>query len=97
MFRGEKSYFMSATYDDYQKRLLKQTFMVKESDILVFKNYSTLLSGVKQDNFFLDSTVLEEVDELKKTIIDHVDKEIFEHPFIVFMAKQDEQFINDLR
>ena len=35
-FHGKKTYFMSATYDALQKKLLKQTFLYGETDILEF-------------------------------------------------------------
>ena len=33
-FHSEKSYFMSATYDIVQRRLLSQTFKIDEKDML---------------------------------------------------------------
>lgn len=50
-FHGEKTYFMSATYDDLQKKMLKQTFLIKPQEILLFENLSSLITGVKKDDF----------------------------------------------
>ena len=52
-FHGEKTYFMSATYDAYEMRLLSQTFKCEEADILVFENLLTLVSGIEQADFVL--------------------------------------------
>ena len=61
IFHAKKTYFMSATYDAYEKKLLQQTFIYPESEIIVFENLLSLVSGVKQGDFDLKSEVEKEV------------------------------------
>ena len=56
-FHSEKTYFMSATYDAYEKRLVNQAFAYPESEILAFDNLLTVVSGQQQEDFDLKSEV----------------------------------------
>ena len=97
IFHAKKTYFMSATYDAYEKKLLQQTFIYPESEIIVFENLLSLVSGVKQGDFDLKSEVEKEVPQLKSSLLSLVKKELELRPFIIFMAKQEQDLVDELQ
>ena len=88
---------MSATYDTYEKRLLQGAFSYQQSEILTFQNLHTLVSGVDQGDFDLKSEVDKDATKLKESIKSLIRRDLDDRPFIVFMAKHDEQLVEELR
>ena len=57
VYHASKVYFMSATFDDYQKKLLEKVWGVREEDIREFKNLATVTSGFHTTDFNLAECV----------------------------------------
>ena len=56
---------MSATYDKYQRRLLRDCYEVEEEEIIEFANLKTFVTGVPTEDFDYSSEVSQDVESLK--------------------------------
>ena len=59
---------MSAQFDPYQIRLLQDAFFFKE-EIIEFKNFATMLSGIHTEDFEKDGHISDDLDELMERLI----------------------------
>ena len=70
---------------------------MKENDILKFENLATIVSGIKTNDFELSAEVKKTEEVLVKKLIERVKNEFDAHPFIVFMAKENQKLIDGLK
>lgn len=75
---------MSATFDTYQKKLLRLIFEIEKESILEFPNQLTLSNGYRSNNFTLDSVVKKTVDEICIAVLEKISHDFHEYPFILF-------------
>ena len=77
-YNSERVYLMSATFDNYQKKLLERVWDVYEDEVRAFKNLATVASGVKTNDFSLFSltrkTEMELTLEILKKVRNDFDK-----------------------
>ena len=78
-FHAERVYFMSATFDNYQKKLLEKVWGISEDEIRQFKNLATITSGFHTTDFNLSECVRNSEHELVGEIRKKV-REEFECP-----------------
>ena len=62
-----------------------------------FDNLATTIQGKKVSDFDLSAEVHQDEDKLVAMMVERVEKEFDEHPFIVFMAKHNEPLVNKLK
>ena len=68
VYKSDLSYFMSATFDRYQRKLLRDAFDVAENEIIEFPNLLTFITGKETKDFDFSSEVSKEVNELKEKL-----------------------------
>ena len=75
---------LSATYDSYHQKLLKQVFNIDTKDIVDQESKLEIQRGHKIDPFQLDQVVKDTEDELRECIYQEIGEFLFDKPFIVF-------------
>ena len=86
---ADRAYFMSATFDHYQRILLRQVWNIHEAEIVAYQNLATVSSGTETLDFELSSIVRATEKELVAAMIEFVTVKFHDHPFIVFTAQPD--------
>jgi len=69
VFHSSNAYLVSATCDDYQKKLLRQVFDLKSSDIFEMKSIQEVSSGQRKEPFISDSVIKETPNDLYAALL----------------------------
>ena len=95
IFFSKKTYFMSATFDDYQKKLFGQIYPQVEK-VLTFHNLHTFLTGADKEDFQIASVIKDSAEQLYDAVLSKVQESFDEQPFIVFMAEHNASLFDGL-
>ena len=70
---------------------------MKPDDIIQFQNLSSLITGVKKDDFQLSAIIHQKESDLCNAVINRVKTDLEMHPFILFMEKTNDKLVSALK